>query len=85
MRNGTICDKHDAISKLADKIKDLANDVEDLAYKAKDDGINMERGLDEKRDRIKELESENEGLRDELKAAEKEIERLTELTGTISA
>jgi chromosome segregation ATPase len=69
MKHGTICSKHDEIYKLADKISDLVQ-------LCKDDGINMERGLDDKRTRIQELEAEVESLKDDLKSARDEIDDL---------
>lgn len=68
-KNGTICSKHEEILSLVSRIEDLAD-------KCLEDGQNMERGLDEKRERIKELEKENQSLQDDLDRANREIEDL---------
>lgn len=71
LKNGTICSKHDEIAKLAEKIQDLVD-------KCLEDGMNMEQGLKDKRDRIDELEEENRSLREELAEAAKHIQDLEE-------
>ncbi len=58
----TICSKHDEIDSLADQIRAIVD-------QAKDDGIRMEAGLDEKRERINELEKEVAELEKKLTEA----------------
>lgn len=64
MKNGTICDKHKEIMRLADLCLE--------------DGQKMEQGLDHKRERIKELEEEVRELRGELSDATRHIQDLEE-------
>ena len=78
---GTICSKHDEIYKLAGQIQDLVSN-------ALDDGVNMERGLDQKRRRIQELEEEvsrlekeNQGLREEISDLERDLKAAESCTG----
>jgi SMC interacting uncharacterized protein involved in chromosome segregation len=61
----SICSKHDDISEAARKIESLAEDITSWVSAAKDDGIAMEKGLDTKRKRIDELESQVEYLEQE--------------------
>lgn len=64
LKNGTICDKHKEIMRLADLCLE--------------DGQRMEAGLDAKRERIEELEEEVESLKEELVDAVKRIQDLEE-------
>ena len=69
MRNGTICDKHKQIIKLAEAIVDLAD-------KAFTDGNNMEDGLCVKRARISDLESQVAELKKDNEALLARVESL---------
>lgn len=71
IQRDTICFKHDEIMKLAQKVIDLTDE-------AKDCGIRMEEGLDKKRKRIDELESEVYDL-------QKQIEKLQEENAELAA
>lgn len=85
----SICNKHDdAMSELKrlDKIyfniiedvdfSNSINDVIGLIEDAKTDGMKMESGLDEKRNRIKQLEHENEKFIDKISDLESKIGEL---------
>jgi hypothetical protein len=76
MRNGTICSKHELI-------EDAAETIKRLVQQCLEDGQNMEKGLDRKRDRIEELESElnvvskeRDSLLEELEDAKSKIKDL---------
>ena len=82
-RNQTICFKHEEIAAVAGKIasktddqeiSDWADEITLQAERAKDDGIAMEKGLEEKRKRITELESEVEDLKAQIKSLESDVE-----------
>jgi len=78
MINGTICGKHDEIDSLADKIRHLAE-------QAKEDGIRMEAGLDEKRRSIEELEKEVKGLKDDVSVLENKVTGLEDDVSELEA
>ena len=71
LKTGTICSKHE-------EIKDLADRIMDLAGHCLDDGQRMENGLDEKGERIKELEKELEEKNEYIASLEKQVEDLQE-------
>lgn len=76
--SGTICGKHDDAYLFADKARDLLGDLMSAIEKAKEDGIAMERGLDTKRDRIKELEEEVTELKETILDLQKTIDDLND-------
>lgn len=94
IKGGTICSKHDEIMMLAGKIVNTAEqdisqgeanqiiawaeEIVNQAEKAKDDGNRMEAGLVEKRKEIDRLTEERDGMKDEIRTAERIIEDLEE-------
>lgn len=70
-KNGTICDKHNEIIRLADLCLE--------------DGKKMEAGLEAKRERINELEEELESVKSELEDAKKEIASLQDELADVKA
>jgi chromosome segregation ATPase len=70
------------LSSLFSDLQDKAERVDQLASNAKEDGQSMEAGLDEKRERISELEQEKEELEERIRELEEKVEDL-ERTATL--